>query len=126
MWRRTERENASFIVTLVTDAWLCIGNMTSCNQWTRLTHPNIEESETVVPGVLGVEVLYVHFVHPHVVGLPKLESRGVSWVQTGTIRYALRKKLRYYLGIFPKGGTPPPPLLGTPYSKKKFIVYFAF
>ena len=59
--------------------------MTSCNQWTRLTHPNIEESETVVPGVLGVEVLYVHFVHPHVVGLPKLESRGVSWVQTGTI-----------------------------------------
>ena len=27
--------------------------------------------------------------------------------------------------FFPSGG-PPPPLLGTPYSKKKFIVYFAF
>ena len=43
-------------------------------------------------------------------------------------RYALRKKLRDYLGIFPKWRTPPPhpPLLGTPYSKKNFIVYFAF
>ena len=40
------------------------------------------------------------------------------------IRYALRKKLRYYLGIFPKWGTPP--LLGTPYSKKNlsFILHF--
>ena len=43
------------------------------------------------------------------------------------LRYALEKKLRYYLGIFPKRRTPPPsPLLGTPYSKKKFFVYFAF
>ena len=41
-----------------------------------------------------------------------------------------QKKLRYYLGIFPKWGAPPPPhppLLGTPYSKKKmlsFILHF--
>ena len=43
------------------------------------------------------------------------------------IRYALKKKKRYYLGIFPKRRTPPhPPLLGTPYPKKKFSVYFAF
>ena len=34
------------------------------------------------------------------------------------IRYALKEKKRYYLGIFPKGRTPPPPpLLGTPYPK---------
>ena len=42
--------------------------------------------------------------------------------------YALKKKLRYYLGIFPKWRTPPPhpPLLGTPYSKKNvsFILHF--
>ena len=45
-----------------------------------------------------------------------------------SVRDALKKKLRYYLGIFPKWRTPPPhpPLLGTPYSKKKIIVYFAF
>ena len=37
------------------------------------------------------------------------------------------KKKRYYLGIFPKRRTPPPPpLLGTPYPKKNFSVYFAF
>ena len=43
-------------------------------------------------------------------------------------RYALKNKLRDYLGIFPKWRTPPPPppLLGTPYSKKKlsFILHF--
>ena len=40
---------------------------------------------------------------------------------------ALKKKQRYYLGIFPKRRTPPhPPLLGTPYPKKIFSVYFAF
>ena len=43
------------------------------------------------------------------------------------IRYALKQKKRYYLGIFPKRRTPPhPPLLGTPYPKKNFSVYFAF
>ena len=40
------------------------------------------------------------------------------------VRYALKKK-RYYLGIFPKRRTHPP-LLGTPYPKKIFSVYFAF
>ena len=35
------------------------------------------------------------------------------------IRYAVKQKKRYYLGIFPKRQTPPPtPLLGTPYPKK--------
>ena len=43
------------------------------------------------------------------------------------VRYALKKKKRHYLGIFPKRRTPPhPPLLGTPYPKKNFSVYFAF
>ena len=38
-----------------------------------------------------------------------------------------QKKERSYLGIFPKRRTPPhPPLLGTPYLKKIFSVYFAF
>ena len=33
----------------------------------------------------------------------------------GSLRYALKNKLRDYLGIFPKWRTPPtPPLLGTP------------
>ena len=53
------------------------------NQWKFDSHPNIEESETVVASILRVEVLHVHFVHPNIVGLPKLESRDVSWVQTG-------------------------------------------
>ena len=36
------------------------------------------------------------------------------------LRYALKQKKRYYLGIFPKRRAPPPhpPLLGTPYPKK--------
>ena len=37
----------------------------------------------------------------------------------------LSKKKGYYLGIFPKRRTHPP-LLGTPYPKKIFSVYFAF
>ena len=43
-------------------------------------------------------------------------------------RYALRKKLRYYLGIFPKWRTPPPiPPFGNPlFEEKKIIVCFAF
>ena len=36
-----------------------------------------------------------------------------------------KKKIRHYLGIFPKPWTPPP-LLGTRYPKKKSSVYFAF
>ena len=44
------------------------------------------------------------------------------------LRYVLNQKKRYYLGIFPKPRAPPPhpPLLGTPYPKKNFSVYFAF
>ena len=44
------------------------------------------------------------------------------------LRYALRKKLRDYLGIFPKWRTPPPiPPFGNPlFEEKKIIVYFAF
>ena len=42
------------------------------------THPNIEESKTIVACVLRIEVLHAHFVHPRIVGLPKLKSRGVS------------------------------------------------
>ena len=41
------------------------------------------------------------------------------------IRYALKKKLWDYLGIFPKWRTPMP-LLGTPYSKKKLSFIFHF
>ena len=42
------------------------------------------------------------------------------------IRYALQKKLRYYLGIFPKWRTPPPPPppFGNPLFKKKFYRLF--
>ena len=44
-----------------------------------------------------------------------------------TVREGIRKKIRNYLGIFPKCRTPPhPPLLGTPRPKKKiwFILRF--
>ena len=46
----------------------------------------------------------------------------------GNLSYALKTKKRHYLGIFPQRRAPPPapPLLGTPYPKKKFSVYFAF
>ena len=37
--------------------------------------------------------------------------------------YALKKKLRYYLGIFPKWRTPKPPPFWEPLIRKKFIVY---
>ena len=40
----------------------------------RLTHPDIEESKTVVASVLSIEVLHAHFVHPNIVGLTKLQS----------------------------------------------------
>ena len=40
------------------------------------------------------------------------------------VREGIRKKIRNYLGIFPKCRTPP--LLGTPRPKKKIMVYFAF
>ena len=48
-----------------------------------------------------------------------------TWIgQTGSsvIRYALKKKKRHYLGIFPKRRTPPAPPapFGNPLSKKKF------
>ena len=43
------------------------------------------------------------------------------------LRYALKKKLRDYLGIFPKWRTPPIPPFGNPlFEEKKIIVYFAF
>ena len=41
-----------------------------------------------------------------------------------SLRDALEKKLRYYLGVFPKWRTPPP--FWEPLIQKKFIVYFAF
>lgn len=59
LWRLVEKNRAGKCVLY-------------CDIGHRRLAPNIEESETVVPGVLGVEVLHVHFVHPHVVGLPKL------------------------------------------------------
>ena len=44
-----------------------------------------------------------------------------------TIRYALKKNYGFIWECFPSGGPPPhPPLLGTPYSKTNFIIYFAF
>ena len=50
------------------------------------------------------------------------------YITLNYIRYALRKKLRYYLGIFPKWRTPPPhpPFWEPLIQKKKNIVYFAF
>ena len=57
-------------------------------------------------------------------------ARGFGLVSLGpfceSLRDALRKKIPHYLGILPKRRTPPPPLLGTPYPKKKNCVYFAF
>ena len=48
------------------------------------------------------------------------------FVNLRLLRDAPNKKKRDYLGIFPKCRTPPPPLLGTPVSKKKvwFILPF--
>ena len=37
-----------------------------------------------------------------------------------------QKQITGLFGNFSQVADPPPPLLGTPYSKKKFIVYFAF
>ena len=45
----------------------------------------------------------------------------------GRLRYALKKKNDIIWEFFPNvGPPPPPPLLGTPYPKKNFSVYFAF
>ena len=46
------------------------------------------------------------------------EFPKLSWL--AWLRYALKEKKRYYLGIFPKRRTPPPPPFGNPLSKKKF------
>ena len=46
------------------------------------------------------------------------------------LRYAIKKKNDIIWEFFPNVGPPPPPppppLLGTPYPKKNFSVYFAF
>ena len=56
------------------------------------------------------------------------DLKKIKYTPSNAVGYALKIKLRYYLGIFPKWRTPPPhpPLLGTPYLKTKIIVYFAF
>ena len=42
------------------------------------------------------------------------------------VRDAVKKKNGIFWEFFPSVGPPPPPLLGTPVSKKKSVVYFAF
>ena len=59
-----------------------------------------------------------------VVNLVILRNLAILVILVTWIRYALRKKLRYCLGIFFQMADPPPPLLGTPYSN--FFVYFTF
>ena len=95
----------------------------------------IKENEEIEPN-LGSMPSIVHDPHPDSILINTVfqnSERRVTFWGTSTListlhRYALKKKLRYYLGIFPKWRTPPPhpPLLGTPYSKKKIIVHFAF
>ena len=51
--------------------------------------------------------------------------KRLTHTQARSLREALKKKLRDYLGIFPKRRTPP--LLGTPCSKKMcgdFVIFF--
>ena len=55
---------------------------------------------------------------------PRPRSRGRP--EKFQLRDATPKKQRDFLGIFLKCRTPPTPLLGTPVSKKKSMVYFAF
>ena len=38
----------------------------------RLSYPDIEECNTIISSILGVEVFHAYFVHPNVVGLAKL------------------------------------------------------
>ena len=48
----------------------------------------------------------------------------ISWrcIRRLNLRYALKKKKRYYLGIFPKRRTPLP--FGNPLSKKKILCLY--
>ena len=48
----------------------------------------------------------------------------VCQIHSEVLKHVLQKNYVIIWEFFPNGG--PPPLLGTPYSKKKFIVYFAF
>ena len=57
------------------------------------------------------------FLLLHIVFLPQFVLL-LAFITPLPLREALKKKLRDYLGIFPKRRTPPhPPLLGTPRSK---------
>ena len=62
-------------------------------------------------------------------GSPNQGSRYNTFMaipkKIGKLRYALKKKNDIIWEFFPNVG-PPPPLLGTPYPKKFFSVYFAF
>ena len=50
---------------------LC-GNDDQLSFSARLTYPDIEECNTIISSILGVEVFHAYFVHPNVVGLAKL------------------------------------------------------
>ena len=47
-------------------------------------------------------------------------------ISTIVLRYALKEKKTILFGNFSQRSDPPPPLLGTPFPKKNFSVYFAF
>ena len=59
------------MVTFFKDAWLCVEMMISYDS-ARLSYPDIEECNTIIASILGVEVFHAYFVHPNVVGLAKL------------------------------------------------------
>ena len=50
---------------------LC-GNNDQLSFSARLSYPDIEECNTIISSILGVEVFHAYFVHPNVVGLAKL------------------------------------------------------
>ena len=81
---------------------------------------------------IPTHALFLPGQNPH---LPEAEGVELRFLHNHSwfflhmlLREGLKKKIRNYLGIFPKFRAPPPhpPLLGTPRPKKNFMVYFAF
>ena len=47
------------------------------------------------------------------------DLKKIKYTPSNAVGYALKKKLRYYLGIFPKWRTPPSPPFGDPLFEEK-------
>ena len=123
-------ENFIILIIFFWKLWASIGrsNWKRCKrrycqgraQWKTLWEYSISTTHVMrlVTNITAWGNLCHHFGHQILLRLSWIDPWYLDFDNNACIRYALKEKKRYYLGIFPKRRTPPrPPLLGTPYPK---------